>query len=237
MIKVTNLLKIYDTGKIKVEALKYINLEVAKGEFVAIMGASGSGKSTFMNILGCLDTMTEGTYELDGIDVSKMSQGELATIRNTKIGFVFQAFNLLPKMDLLKNVELPMIYAGYSKAERRKRAANCLEKVGLADRIYHKPNEISGGQKQRAAIARSLVNNPAIILADEPTGNLDSKSSVEIMDIFTKLNQEGTTIILVTHENDIAEFAKRIIVFKDGDIISDKPNVKQKERMEVQHEN
>lgn len=224
MIKIANLLKIYDTGKIKVKALEHINIEVNKGEFVAIMGASGSGKSTFMNILGCLDTMTEGTYELDGIDVSKMSQSELATIRNTKIGFVFQAFNLLPKMDLLKNVELPMIYAGCSKAKRHEKAINALEKVGLSDRIYHKPNEISGGQKQRVAIARALVNDPAIILADEPTGNLDSKSSVEIMDIFTKLNQEGTTIILVTHENDIARFAKRIVVFKDGNIISDQLN-------------
>lgn len=226
MLKVKDLVKVYDTGAIQVEALKKINLEVKKGEFVAIMGSSGSGKSTFMNILGCLDTLTSGTYELDGIDVSRMSSSELATIRNKKIGFVFQAFNLLPKMDLLRNVELPMMYAGCSKTERRKKAIKALERVGLADRVDHKPNEISGGQKQRAAIARSLVNDPAIILADEPTGNLDSKSSNEIMDIFTELNNEGVTIVLVTHEPDIAEYAKRIITFKDGNIISDVLNKK-----------
>ena len=221
MLKVKDLVKIYDTGAIQVESLKKINLEVKKGEFVAIMGSSGSGKSTFMNILGCLDSLTSGTYELDGIDVSRMSSSELATIRNKKIGFVFQAFNLLPKMDLLRNVELPMMYAGCSKSERKEKALKALARVGLADREDHKPNEISGGQKQRAAIARSLVNDPAIILADEPTGNLDSKSSNEIMDIFTELNNEGVTIVLVTHEPDIAEYAKRIITFKDGNIISD----------------
>ena len=221
MLKVKDLVKVYDTGVIKVEALKKINLEVKKGEFVAIMGSSGSGKSTFMNILGCLDSLTSGTYELDGIDVSRMSSEELATIRNKKIGFVFQAFNLLPKMDLLRNVELPMMYAGCSKKEREEKALKALERVGLSARVYHKPNEISGGQKQRVAIARSLVNDPAIILADEPTGNLDSKSSNEIMDIFTELNNEGVTIILVTHEPDIAEYSKRIVTFKDGNIISD----------------
>jgi len=221
MLKVKDLVKVYDTGVIQVEALKKINLEVKKGEFVAIMGSSGSGKSTFMNILGCLDSLTSGTYELDGIDVSRMSPSELATIRNKKIGFVFQAFNLLPKMDLLRNVELPMMYAGCSKTERKQKALKALERVGLAERVDHKPNEISGGQKQRAAIARSLVNDPAIILADEPTGNLDSKSSNEIMDIFTALNNEGVTVVLVTHEPDIAEYAKRIITFKDGNIISD----------------
>lgn len=221
MLKVKNLVKVYDTGVIQVKALKSINLEVKKGEFVAIMGSSGSGKSTFMNILGCLDSLTEGTYELDGIDVSRMTSSELATIRNKKIGFVFQAFNLLPKMNLLKNVELPMIYAGASKQERKEKALKALERVGLAERVNHRPNEISGGQKQRVAIARSLVNNPAIILADEPTGNLDSKSSNEIMDIFTELNNEGVTIILVTHEPDIAEYSKRIVTFKDGNIISD----------------
>ena len=228
MLKVKDLVKVYDTGVIQVEALKKINLEVKKGEFVAIMGASGSGKSTFMNILGCLDSLTSGTYELDGIDVSRMSSSELATIRNKKIGFVFQAFNLLPKMDLLRNVELPMMYAGCSKSERKKKALKALDRVGLADRVDHKPNEISGGQKQRAAIARSLVNDPAIILADEPTGNLDSKSSNEIMDIFTQLNNEGVTIVLVTHEPDIAEYAKRIITFKDGNIISDVINENRK---------
>ena len=226
MLKVKDLVKIYDTGTIQVEALKNINLEVKKGEFVAIMGSSGSGKSTFMNILGCLDSLTSGTYELDGIDVSRMTSSELATIRNKKIGFVFQAFNLLPKMDLLRNVELPMMYAGCSKVERKQKALKALERVGLADRVDHRPNEISGGQKQRAAIARSLVNDPAIILADEPTGNLDSKSSNEIMDIFTELNNEGVTIILVTHEPDIAQYAKRIITFKDGIIISDVLNEK-----------
>lgn len=228
MLKVKNLVKVYDTGVIQVKALKSINLEVKKGEFVAIMGSSGSGKSTFMNILGCLDSLTEGTYELDGIDVSRMTSSELATIRNKKIGFVFQAFNLLPKMNLLKNVELPMIYAGASKQERREKALKALERVGLAERVNHRPNEISGGQKQRVAIARSLVNNPAIILADEPTGNLDSKSSNEIMDIFTELNNEGVTIILVTHEPDIAEYAKRVVTFKDGIIISDVLNDKRK---------
>lgn len=224
MINVKDLRKIYDTGKIQVEALKGVSFNVDEGEFVAIMGASGSGKSTFMNILGCLDTITHGTYELDGIDVSKMQPNELATIRNKKIGFVFQSFNLLPKMDILKNVELPMLYAGIGRGERKKRAVAALEKVGLGDRMDHKPNEISGGQKQRVAIARSLVNNPKIILADEPTGNLDSKVSDEIMDFFTKLNEEGTTIVLVTHEPDIAAFAKRIVVFKDGQIVSDKIN-------------
>lgn len=228
MLKVKDLVKVYDTGVIQVEALKKINLEVKKGEFVAIMGSSGSGKSTFMNILGCLDSLTSGTYELDGIDVSRMSPSELATIRNKKIGFVFQAFNLLPKMDLLRNVELPMMYAGCSKKEREAKALKALERVGLAERVDHKPNEISGGQKQRAAIARSLVNDPAIILADEPTGNLDSKSSNEIMDIFTELNNEGVTIVLVTHEPDIAEYAKRIITFKDGNIISDVLNENRK---------
>ena len=224
IIHVENLRKIYDTGKIQVEALKGINFDVEETEFVAIMGASGSGKSTFMNILGCLDTVTHGKYELDGIDVSKMNSSELATIRNKKIGFVFQSFNLLPKIDILKNVELPMMYAGVGRAERKKRAEIALERVGLGERMDHKPNEISGGQKQRVAIARSLVNNPKIILADEPTGNLDSKVGDEIMGFFTQLNNEGVTIVLVTHEPDIAAFAKRIVVFKDGNIISDEIN-------------
>lgn len=224
IIHVENLRKIYDTGKIQVEALKGINFDVEETEFVAIMGASGSGKSTFMNILGCLDTVTHGKYELDGIDVSKMNSSELATIRNKKIGFVFQSFNLLPKIDILKNVELPMMYAGVGRAERKKRAEIALERVGLGERMDHKPNEISGGQKQRVAIARSLVNNPKMILADEPTGNLDSKVGDEIMGFFTQLNNEGVTIVLVTHELDIAAFAKRIVVFKDGNIISDEIN-------------
>ena len=224
IIHVENLRKIYDTGKIQVEALKGINFDVQENEFVAIMGASGSGKSTFMNILGCLDTVTHGKYELDGIDVSKMNSSELATIRNKKIGFVFQSFNLLPKIDILKNVELPMMYAGVGRSERKNRAEVALERVGLGERMDHKPNEISGGQKQRVAIARALVNNPKIILADEPTGNLDSKVGDEIMGFFTQLNNEGVTIVLVTHEPDIAAFAKRIVMFKDGNIISDEIN-------------
>ena len=224
IIHVENLRKIYDTGKIQVEALKGINFDVEETEFVAIMGASGSGKSTFMNILGCLDTVTHGKYELDGIDVSKMNSSELATIRNKKIGFVFQSFNLLPKIDILKNVELPMMYAGVGRSERKSRAEVALERVGLGERMDHKPNEISGGQKQRVAIARALVNNPKIILADEPTGNLDSKVGDEIMGFFTQLNNEGVTIVLVTHEPDIAAFAKRIVMFKDGNIISDEIN-------------
>lgn len=224
IIHVENLRKIYDTGKIQVEALKGINFDVQENEFVAIMGASGSGKSTFMNILGCLDTVSYGKYELDGIDVSKMNSSELATIRNKKIGFVFQSFNLLPKIDILKNVELPMMYAGVGRSERKKRAEIALERVGLGERLDHKPNEISGGQRQRVAIARSLVNEPKMILADEPTGNLDSKVGDEIMEFFTKLNNEGVTIVLVTHEPDIAAFAKRIVVFKDGNIISDEIN-------------
>lgn len=224
IIHVENLRKIYDTGKIQVEALKGINFDVQENEFVAIMGASGSGKSTFMNILGCLDTVTHGKYELDGIDVSKMNSSELATIRNKKIGFVFQSFNLLPKIDILKNVELPMMYAGVGRSERKSRAEVALERVGLGERMDHKPNEISGGQRQRVAIARALVNNPKIILADEPTGNLDSKVGDEIMGFFTQLNNEGVTIVLVTHEPDIAAFAKRIVMFKDGNIISDEIN-------------
>lgn len=224
VICVSNLRKIYDTGKIQVEALKNVSLNVTEGEFVAIMGASGSGKSTFMNILGCLDTVTHGSYELDGVDVSKMKPNELSTIRNKKIGFVFQSFNLLPKINILKNVELPMLYAGVGRTERKKRAEVALERVGLSQRLDHKPNEISGGQKQRVAIARALVNEPKIILADEPTGNLDSKVGDEIMAFFTQLNNEGVTIVLVTHEPEIAAFAKRIVIFKDGNIISDEIN-------------
>ncbi len=224
IIKIEGLKKIYDTGKIQVEALKDVNFEVAEEEYIAIMGASGSGKSTLMNILGCLDRLTEGKYVLGGQDVSTMNDGELAIIRNKKIGFVFQAFNLLPRLTALDNVQLPMMYAGVNHAERIKAAIAALKKVGLEDRMDHKPNELSGGQKQRVAIARALVNNPDIILADEPTGNLDTKSSEEIMAIFEDLNKEGATIIMVTHEPDIALHTKRNIVFRDGVIISDKIN-------------
>jgi len=223
IIQIENLTKIYDTGSIQVEALKSVSLNVDKNEYVAIMGASGSGKSTLMNIIGCLDRMTSGKYILDGEDVSTLNDTQLAEIRNKKIGFVFQAFNLLPRLTALGNVELPMIYAGIPGSQRYKRAKEALEKVGLGDRIHHRPNELSGGQKQRVAIARALVNNPAILLADEPTGNLDTKSSIEIMDIFESLNEEGVTIVMVTHEADIATHTKRNVVFRDGEIISDNP--------------
>lgn len=226
IINLNDIVKVYDTGAIKLKALKEINLSIEEKEFVAIMGASGSGKSTLMNILGCLDRLTSGKYILDGVDISSLDDNSLAQIRNKKIGFVFQAFNLLPKLTALANVELPMVYAGVSKSERDEKAKLALDRVGLSDRIYHKPNELSGGQKQRVAIARALVNNPSIILADEPTGNLDSKSSEEIMGIFQDLNDEGVTIVMVTHEPDIAMHTKRAIVFKDGNIISDNPVAK-----------
>ncbi len=222
IITVKNLYKTYSTGAIKFEALKNINLTINKGEYVSIMGSSGSGKSTFMNILGCLDVLTKGEYILDGKNTSDLSENQLAVIRNKKIGFVFQAFNLLPKLTAIENVELPMIYSGVPKKERYEKALLSLKKVGLENRINHKPSEVSGGQKQRIAIARSLVNNPSILLADEPTGNLDTKSSIEIMDIFSSLSTEGSTIVMVTHENDIAKFTKRIITFKDGEVIGDK---------------
>lgn len=222
MIKVESLNKIYENGRIQVAALKNINLTVSQGEFVAIMGASGSGKSTLMNILGCLDRANSGKYFLEQVDVSSLNDDELAKIRNLKIGFVFQAFNLLPKLTALENVELPMIYSGAKHKERREKALAALDKVGLSDRVLHLPNELSGGQKQRVAIARALVNSPSILLADEPTGNLDSKSSEEIMGIFQKLNDEGVTIVMVTHEPEIAHHTKRIVTFKDGEIITDK---------------
>lgn len=221
MIKLENLRKVYDTGVIKFEALKGINLYVDKGEFVAIMGASGSGKSTLMNIIGCLDIATSGKYYLNEKDISAAKESELNRIRNSEIGFVFQSFNLLPKLNVLKNVELPMVYAGIKGHERKERALKLLEMVGLGDKIKNRPNELSGGQKQRVAIARALANNPKIILADEPTGNLDSHSEKEIMDIFSKLNSMGTTVVMVTHEAEIAEYAKRIIHFRDGHILSD----------------
>ena len=224
LIKLENLVKIYDTGAIKVLGLKKINLTIERGEFVAIMGHSGSGKSTLMNILGCLDRPTLGHYYLDGIDVADMTPDQLSDIRNRKIGFVFQSFNLISRTSALKNVELPMTYARVPKAKRAVRAQLLLERVGLGARKEHMPNELSGGQRQRVAIARALANEPPLILADEPTGNLDTASSVEIMELFTKLHQEGATVVLVTHEEDIAAFAHRVIRFSDGQIQSDKLN-------------
>jgi putative ABC transport system ATP-binding protein len=221
MIEVKDIVKKYVTGDIDFTALKNINLKIEKGEFTAIMGPSGSGKSTFMNILGCLDRFDSGKYILNGNEVTDLNDKELAYIRNKEIGFVFQAFNLLPRMNILENVELPMTYAGIPAKQRRERAMTALDKVGLSDRIKHRPNEISGGQKQRVAIARAIVNDPAVIMADEPTGNLDTKSSIEIMRIFQELNNEGATVIMVTHEPDIAMHCKRIVRFRDGEIISD----------------
>jgi putative ABC transport system ATP-binding protein len=221
MIEIKDVVKRYVTGDIDFTALKNISLKIEKGEFTSIMGPSGSGKSTMMNILGCLDRMNSGTYILNGKNVSNLSDNELAHIRNKEIGFVFQAFNLLPRMTVLENVELPMAYAGIPKKERREKALLALDKVGLSDRVKHRPNEISGGQKQRVAIARAIVNTPAVVMADEPTGNLDTKSSVEIMRIFQDLNNEGATVIMVTHETDIANHTKRIVRFRDGEIVED----------------
>ena len=219
IITVDNINKTYKNGSLELQVLKNISFKVDKGEFLAIMGSSGSGKSTMMNILGCLDNQYEGKYILDGIDISKSSENELSEIRNKKIGFIFQSFNLLPRLTALENVELPLVYSSIPKEKRHKRANELLEMVGLKDRTHHKPNELSGGQRQRVAIARALVNNPSIILADEPTGNLDSKSEAEIIEILQKLNKMGKTIVIVTHEPNIGEIAQRKIVFKDGEII------------------
>jgi putative ABC transport system ATP-binding protein len=222
LITLDHIHKTYQMGDVEIHALRGVSLHIDRGEFIAIMGASGSGKSTTMNILGCLDKPTRGQYVLDGQDVSTLSRDELADIRNRKIGFVFQGFNLLSRTSALENVELPMLYLGLKSSERTKRANEALEIVGLGDRIHNMPNQLSGGQQQRVAIARSLVNHPSIILADEPTGNLDSRTSVEVMGVFQQLNKErGITIALVTHEPDIAQYARRTIVFKDGRIKND----------------
>lgn len=225
MIQVKDLIKVYNLGEVEVSALRGVSLSIERGEFVAIMGASGSGKSTFMNIIGFLDRPTSGQYLLEGISGEELSRDELAEIRNQKIGFVFQGFNLLSRTSALENVELPLIYAGVSASQRKERAKNALSQVGLGERSHHHPGQLSGGEQQRVAIARAMVNQPSILLADEPTGNLDTKTSEEIMMIFQRLNREmGITIIMITHEADIASFAKRIILFRDGKIVNDHPN-------------
>lgn len=221
MIVVNNISKTYHTGAIDFLALEDVSLHVREGEYTSIMGPSGSGKSTFMNIIGCLDSLDAGNYLLRGVDVSSLKPNELAHVRNKEIGFVFQSFNLLPALTILENVELPMAYAGFSVKDRRVKAMEALEKVGLTNWIKHRPNEVSGGQKQRVSIARAIVNSPSIILADEPTGNLDSKSSEDIIKIFQDLNNEGATILIVTHESEVAKFSKRIVRFFDGKIVSD----------------
>jgi putative ABC transport system ATP-binding protein len=233
LIRIDHLVKTYLLGEVEVHALRGVSLGISQGEFVAIMGASGSGKSTFMNILGCLDKPTKGTYVLENIDVGKLTRDELAQIRNRKIGFVFQGFNLLSRTSALENVELPLLYSSLSHKDRHQRATNALGLVGLGDRTHHYPNQLSGGQQQRVAIARALVNDPSIILADEPTGNLDSRTSVEVMEVFQELNAKGITIILVTHEPDIAQFANRHIVFRDGKIKADKANSSQRVASDV----
>lgn len=226
LIDIRGVQKVYKVGHEQVFALRGVDLDIFKGEYVALMGPSGSGKSTLMNILGCLDSFSAGKYILNGTDVSMMSENDLAEVRNKEIGFVFQTFNLLPRMTALENVALPLVYAGIGKKERLERAAEVLTQVGLQDRMTHKPNELSGGQRQRVAIARGLVNNPSILLADEPTGNLDTKTSVEIMELFRDIHAKGNTIVLVTHEEDIAMNAKRIVRLRDGRIESDAENEK-----------
>ncbi|GAC1593788.1 MAG: ABC transporter ATP-binding protein [Ginsengibacter sp.] len=231
ILRLDSICKSYYLGKQELQVLKGITLNIHKNEYVALMGPSGSGKSTLMNILGCLDSPTKGTYILNDKDVSKMPDNDLADVRNKEIGFVFQQFNLLPRLTAAENVALPLVYNGTSKKKRLEQALEMLNRVGLSDRSHHKPNELSGGQNQRVAIARALVNNPAIILADEPTGNLDSKTSVEIMEIFGKIQREGNTVILVTHEEDIANYAHRVIRLKDG--IIEKDTIKKKEMVET----
>lgn len=234
IISVANLHKYYDTGTLKVHALRGLSVSICPGEFVAIMGASGSGKSTFMNIVGCLDKPSEGTYLMEGTDISQLSRLDLAQIRNKRVGFVFQAFNLLSRTTAIENVELPLIYAGIRAKERHWRSQETLERLGLGDRIHQIPSQLSGGQQQRVAIARALVNHPSILLADEPTGNLDSRTSVEIMQVFQELNErENLTIILVTHEPDIADYSKRIITFRDGRIVKDAEVQKRRTASEI----
>jgi putative ABC transport system ATP-binding protein len=225
VIHLQDIHKVYHTGEVDVHAVRGVSVDVSPGEFVALMGASGSGKSTMMNIIGCLDRPTKGQYLLDGLDVSRLSRDELADIRNLKIGFVFQGFNLLARTSALENVELPMLYTRQRLAgqSQRERALKALEIVGLADRSDHKPNQLSGGQQQRVAIARALSNQPALLLADEPTGNLDTRTSVEIMGVFQRLNEQGMTIVMVTHELDIAQYTKRMVVMRDGRVVSDTP--------------
>jgi putative ABC transport system ATP-binding protein len=231
VISVKNLVKRYIVGEIEVKALRGVNLDVERGEFLAVTGPSGSGKSTFMHIAGCLDKPTSGQYLLDGEDVSRMSKDQLAAVRNKKIGFVFQGFNLLSRTSALDNVELPLLYggSGLKTAERHRRAAEMLTLVGLGNRADHHPNQLSGGQQQRVAIARALINTPSILLADEPTGNLDTRTSIEVMDIFQRLNRErGITVLLITHEIDIAEYGTRIVSFRDGQVVADKPVVRRR---------
>jgi putative ABC transport system ATP-binding protein len=226
LIELNEIYKIYDMGAEKVHALNGVNISVERGEYVAIMGSSGSGKSTLMNLVGCLDTPTSGSYVLNGVAVQELDDQQLAGIRNKEIGFVFQTFNLLARTDALHNVELPLIYAGLSRTERRDKARRALERVGLGARMHHQPNELSGGQRQRVAIARALVNDPSILLADEPTGNLDSATSEEIMALFDELHQAGNTVVLVTHEPDIADHAWRRVQLRDGKVLSDQPTAR-----------
>jgi putative ABC transport system ATP-binding protein len=226
VVQITDIHKIYESGEVPVHAVRGVSLSIQRGEFIALMGASGSGKSTLMNLLGCLDRQTKGTYLLDGIDIDELDRNELADLRNQKLGFVFQGFNLLARTTALENVELPMLYGRHRKAsshEIRERALHCLEIVGLANRADHMPNQLSGGQQQRVAIARGLVNQPQVLLADEPTGNLDSKTSVEVMGVFQKLNDQGITIVMVTHELDVARYCKRNLILRDGVVVRDAP--------------
>ncbi len=225
VIRIEDLTRVYQMGEVQVRALDGVSLSIAGGEFVAVMGPSGSGKSTFMNILGCLDRPTSGRYLLDGMDVSRVDRDQRAEIRNQKIGFVFQAFNLLPRTSALENVELPLIYSsnGHRSQDRAAKARHCLEIVGLAGREDHFPSQLSGGQQQRVAIARALINDPKMILADEPTGNLDTRTSEEVLSVFQRLNDEGKTVVLITHEQDIAQYAKRVVLFRDGKVVEDRP--------------